>query len=83
MLIAQPPNLAERLEVAKLCADRLGLTAPVLVDGMDNAVDQAYNAWPERLYVINPAGRVVYHGGKGPFEFKPDELAEFLAATLR
>jgi len=68
--------------VAEACATRLALTMPVLLDGMDNAVSRAYNAWPERLYVISPEGRVVYQGSKGPYGFKPEELERFLAEKL-
>ncbi len=62
------------------CAARLGLTAPLLLDGMANEADRAYSAWPERLYVVSREGRVVYRGGKGPYGFDPEELARFLGA---
>lgn len=68
--------------MAETCATRLALAMPVLLDGMDNAADRAFNAWPERLCVISPQGRVVYQGGKGPYGFKPDELERFLAGYL-
>lgn len=60
----------------------LSLTAPLLLDGMDNAVDNAYGAWPERLYVIGQGGTVLYQGGKGPYGFDPEELERFLVETL-
>ena len=41
---------------------------------MDDAVMTAYAAWPERLYLIDVDGRVLYAGGRGPFGFKPREL---------
>jgi hypothetical protein len=60
---------------------------PVAVDGVDNAADKAYAAWPERIYVIGQGGRIVFKGGMGPFGFKPDEaekkLAEQVAAAPR
>ena len=59
-------------------ADRLGLTTPIRIDGMENDADRAYNAWPERLYVVSEEGRIVYQGGKGPYGFKPEELEAFL-----
>jgi hypothetical protein len=41
---------------------------------MDDAVMQAYAAWPDRLYLVDLDGRVVYAGGRGPWGFKPGEL---------
>lgn len=79
---AQPQVFAVRQALAQTCAARLALTIPVLIDGMDNAADRAFNAWPERLYVIAPTGEVVYKGGKGPFDFRPAELGEFLEHYL-
>jgi len=48
---------------------------------MDNAADRAFNAWPERLYVISTDGTVAYQGGKGPYGFDPEELATFVASA--
>jgi Iodothyronine deiodinase len=76
--LARPRDLEERREIAALCAARLGLSTPILIDGMENAADRAYNAWPERLYVVGRDGSIAYKGGKGPFDFKPEELEGFL-----
>ena len=54
---------------------------PVLVDAMDDAVSEAFAAWPERLYVA-ARGRLAYVGGPGPFEFDPDAAAGVLAEVL-
>jgi hypothetical protein len=45
---------------------------------VDDAVGARYGAWPERLYVLDAAGRVLYRGGPGPFEFRPGEVEEVL-----
>jgi hypothetical protein len=74
----QPRSLSERAEVARTCAEQLGLTAPLLLDEMDNRADRAYGAWPERLYVIGRGGEVAYQGGKGPYGFSPADLEQFL-----
>ena len=79
VVFLQPTKANERQDVANACALGLNLTIPILVDGMDNAADIAYNGCPERLYVLSTDGAVVYQGGKGPYGFKPEELAEFLA----
>ena len=80
--LRDPRELAERRDVALTCATRLGLTVPVLLDGMDNAVSRAFNAWPERLYVVAGGGRVAYQGGRGPYGFSTTELRDFLQAWL-
>ena len=43
---------------------------------MDNAIDEAYGAAPERLYLVGKDGKVVYHGGAGPHFFDIEELDE-------
>lgn len=80
--VAQPTTLAERAVLARECAVRLGLTAPLVLDGLDDAADRAFHAWPERLYVISGDGRIAYQGGKGPYDFKPAELAAFLEGHM-
>lgn len=82
VLIARHRAMPERRRVAASCANALSLTTPLLVDGMENAVDRAYGAWPERLYVIARDGTIAYQGGKGPFHFDPEELERFLAQYL-
>ena len=41
---------------------------------MDDYVNNTYNAWPTRLYLIGLDGKVVYPGGIGPWGMKPKEL---------
>ena len=82
VLLRQHVTLDERFAAARAGVERLGLTMPVLVDGMDDAVSEAFAAWPERLYVAEPDGRLAYVGGPGPFEFDPDAAAAALAELL-
>jgi hypothetical protein len=49
---------------------------------MDNAVNQAYAAWPTRLYLVGLDGKVVYRGGVGAFEFKPAALEKEIKKYL-
>ena len=51
----------------------MGLAIPFVVDTMDDAVERAWAGWPDRLYVVDIDGVVVYRGGKGPMGFRPDE----------
>jgi type I thyroxine 5'-deiodinase len=82
VVFKQPTTFPERQELAKVLVERLKYRLPVAVDGMDNAADKAYAAWPERIYVIARGGRIVYKGGMGPFGFKPDQAEKKLAAHL-
>jgi hypothetical protein len=79
VLVAQHVTLEDRFAAAREGVERLGFTLPVVVDGMDDAVSEAFAAWPERLYVVDRSGRLAYVGGPGPFEFDPDAAAEVLA----
>ena len=72
----QHQSYDEREEVAQSCTIDLHISIPTVVDEMDNAIDEAYGAAPERLYLIGNDGRVVYHGGAGPHLFDLEELDE-------
>ena len=78
VLLLQHTTLEERFTAAREGVERLGLTMPVLVDDMDDAVSEAFAAWPERLYVADRGGRITFVGGPGPFEFDPDAAAAAL-----
>jgi hypothetical protein len=79
----QPRVFAERHEAAKILVERLKYRMPVAIDAMDNRADQAFAAWPERIYILGPGGRVLYKGGMGPFGFHPDEAGRKLAEVLQ
>lgn len=80
--IYNPKTIEERRAVAKRCEVALQYEIPTLVDEMDDGVNQAYAAWPTRLYLIGLDGRVVYAGGLGPFGFKPAELTAAIEGYL-
>ena len=82
VLVRQHVTLDERFAAARQGVERLGLTMPVLVDDMDDAVSGTFAAWPERLYVADRGGRLAYVGGPGPFEFDPDAAEAALAGLL-
>ena len=80
--VRQHVTLEERIAEARAGAARLGLSMPVLVDRMDNAASESFAAWPERIYVIDAAGRIAFKGGPGPWKFDPAAAASALARTL-
>lgn len=72
-----------RHEAAAGCIAGLGLAdIPALVDEMDDAVNRAYAAQPDRLYLIGADGRVAWKCGKGPQGFDPDGLERAIRAAL-
>lgn len=77
---AQPKNLEQRLAIANDFTKRFKFTLPFGIDDMSNAANDAYAAWPERIYIIDESGRIAYRGGMGPFNYKPEEAREWLAA---
>ena len=74
----QPKTFEARTDLARTFVDRMGVETETLVDDIRNTAMACYAAWPERIYVIDRDGRIVYKGGVGPFYFAPDELREFL-----
>ena len=77
---AQPKTFEQRLAIAQDFTKRFKYPLPFGIDDMSNAADNAYSAWPERLYVIDESGHIAYRGGMGPFNYKPAELRDWLAA---
>jgi type I thyroxine 5'-deiodinase len=49
------------------------------VDPIENPADLVYAGWPERLYVIDENGHIVYKGKTGPFGYHPAEVEAWLA----
>ena len=82
VLFRQHQSFEEREEVAATCSIDLHMTLPVLIEEMNNNIDEAYGAAPERLYVIDADGKVAYHGGAGPHYFDLDEWEVALEACV-
>jgi Iodothyronine deiodinase len=77
---AQPKTLEQRMAIANDFTKRFKYPLPFGVDDMGNAANDAYAAWPERFYIIDESGRIAYRGGMGPFNYKPSEVRDWLAA---
>ena len=80
--VSSPKSLAERCAVEGVCATKLALRIPAVIDDLANTTEEAYTAWPDRLYVIDAGGRVAYKSQPGPFGFKPAELEGALKRVL-
>ena len=72
VIFDQPGTLHEREALAKVCALRLNLAMPMLLDDMDNQVDTLFAALPERLYLLDSTGQVVFRTVVGSPGFDPD-----------
>jgi hypothetical protein len=68
--------------VAREFAAQFKVSLPVFVAAMDDRVNRAYSAWPDRLYVIDGRGRIAYRGGPGPGGFRVGEVPPVLDRLL-
>lgn len=75
IVVNDPSTSEDRFEVAQTCALRLKIRMPVVVDDIDDQIASAYGALPDRLYLIDCNGTVAYQGERGPWGFKPEDLA--------
>jgi type I thyroxine 5'-deiodinase len=82
VLFKSASTYGERAETANICMRKLGIKFPALIDEISNKTEEAYTGWPDRLYLINGEGRIVYKSKPGPFGFKPDELESALAKLM-
>jgi len=76
--IEQPKTFERRLEVARKCSAAVSLEIPQLVDDMQDTVGKAYNALPDRLFILGADGKIAYRGDRGPRGFKVEEMAQAL-----
>ena len=75
---AQPQTDEERAVVAQEFVKHFQPSFPVLVDSADDRVNKVYGGWPDRIYVIDASGLIVYQGKPGPFGFKPNKAQKAL-----
>ena len=78
ILVASAKTFGERDATADTCVVKLGIHIPSLIDNMNDSTERAYTGWPDRLYVIDRAGRVAYKSQAGPFGFHPKEMIPVL-----
>jgi hypothetical protein len=74
----QPQTLVQRVAIANDFIQRFHFPLPISVDDMKETADLAYGAWPERIYIIDESGVIVYRGGLGPFDYHPEEARAWL-----
>ncbi|MGI9519014.1 MAG: deiodinase-like protein [Pirellulaceae bacterium] len=79
--INEHTNYGERCTTAQMLLDEKQLTIPCLIDGMDNAVNEAYKAWPDRVFLVRTDGVLAVAAARGPWGFEPglEAASEWLA----
>ncbi len=82
--VLDPKDDDERQDVAETCVTKLKLKSmKAVVDRVDDKVNKAYGAWPDRLYLVGKDGKIAMAGGQGPFDFKPDKLEKAIQKELK
>lgn len=81
-LLPTAQSLDQKTEHATICVRKLDITFTTVVDGMDNAVENAYAGWPDRLYLIDKDGRIAWKGRPGPEGFRPLDLEQAIEREL-
>lgn len=72
-------SLEERLNAGKRFVKDFSFPSELVCDSFDNQTNDRFEAWPERLFIVEK-GVVVYVGGYGPFDYKLAEVKDWLAA---
>ena len=80
--INEPKTLLERQSIAKKCCKKLNIEIPCLVDDMKNSTDKAYSAHPDRIFLVDKAGRLAVRAEPGPWGFGTgvEEVRKWLKA---
>ena len=82
-IVEEPRTDEERMKLAGKCMVAMSIKQiPAVVDRVDDKVNRAYNAWPDRLFLVDEKGEIAYRGGPGPFGFKPGELEAAILELL-
>ena len=75
----QPTTLEDRVRIANDFVKRFDYQIPMVVDPIENPANAAYAGWPERFYIVDESGTIVYKGKPGPFGYHPEEVEAWLA----
>lgn len=79
----QPADAPRKTEHALACSRLLKFHFPAVVDGMDHAVEDAYAAAPSRIYLVSPAGKVLFRTRLSEFDFHAGELTAAITQAAR
>jgi hypothetical protein len=80
--VYDPKTMNDRQNVAGRCEETMKYGIHTYVEDLEDSVNQAYAAWPTRLYLIDLEGKVVYQGELGPFGFRPSKFNKAIEQYL-
>jgi hypothetical protein len=69
--IKEHQNYEDRCNVAERLTQDRKLTMPVLIDDFENSTDLAYQAKPDRVFLVRTDGRLAVAADRGPRGFAP------------
>ena len=69
--VREPQEYMQRAELAKICCSAMNISIFCLVDRMDDAVSEAYAAWPDRICIVDINGNIAFISRPGPNGFVP------------
>jgi hypothetical protein len=75
----QPTTSGQRVAIANDFVKRFKYEIPLFIDPIENPANAAYAGWPERFYILDEAGTIVFKGKPGPFGYHPEEVEAWLA----
>jgi hypothetical protein len=75
----QPTTTAKRVAIANDFVKRFRYDVPLAIDPIENRANATYAGWPERFYIVDENGVIVYKGKPGPFGYHPEEVETWLA----
>jgi type I thyroxine 5'-deiodinase len=78
----QPRTLKDRVVIANDFVKRFRYPLPLAIDEIDDPVEKTWAGWPERFYIVDANGVIVYKGEPGPFGFHPDEVEAWLKKNV-
>ncbi|MFC1628257.1 peroxiredoxin family protein [Gemmatimonadota bacterium] len=81
--ITQPETYDERLSLARKTCDELSVATTIVIDGMDNAVREAYGGLPNSAYIIDKNGKIVHKEGWAAPEGWDEHLDKLLKGGIR
>jgi type I thyroxine 5'-deiodinase len=82
VIYEQPETMDQRASIAKTCVLRTGFEMPLLLDSMDNDIDRRFAALPERLYLLDERGVVVWKSVMGSGGFDAEAFGRAIAERV-
>jgi len=76
--VDSPDTAEERAQIAGVCMMRYNFPFRMVLDNLNDETEAKYRSEPDRLYVIDAAGKIAWKSGLGPFYFDVEGWYEAL-----